>query len=298
MNKKELLAALPPEARKKLDAFDRRSRAASAESRGIYDEVHDARENLHHFQVVRRQGSRFPPKEDKVEKDRANKQEAVLKAEIQRLQGIHDEASQRTAPLRGLVERCFLWIDAVTTSGSQIVEVKPPIIGRESLATVRQKLATLDEQINQTERAPAPAGELLALTLASLDVMARLGEPSVSTGARFGDPLGLEDRLKFVSLAPVRDGVALGSLVPTSAQFLAWALEDVLKDRITKLIGTTSRPGAIDTQTRETKLRDLAKQKLELERTEEALICAAENDGFIPRRQDADIRAVLMVSDL
>lgn len=297
MNKKELLAALPPEARQKLDAFDRRARAASAESRGTYDEVQDARDNLHHFQVLRRRGSRLPPLEDKVDKDRADKQEAALKADIQRLQGIHDEANQRTAPLRGLVERCFSWVDAVITSGGQIVEVKSPVAGRESLTAVRQKLATFDRQIEQIERAPAPADELLALSFSSLDEMARGGEPRVSTGTRFGDPLGLEDRLKLTLLAPVRDSVALGFLTPTSAQFLAWALEDVLKDRITKLIGAASRPDAIDTKTRETMLRDLAEQKLTLERTEEALICAAENGGFIPRRQDVDIRAVLMVND-
>ncbi|CAM5374505.1 hypothetical protein AFEL58S_01628 [Afipia felis] len=85
--------------------------------------------------------------------------------------------------------------------------------------------------------------------------------------------------------------------MPTAAEFLAWALADVLKERVTALIGTVSRPGALDTKTREEKLRELADQKLALERTEEALICASENGGFILRRSDCDIRAVLGVID-
>lgn len=298
MNRKELLAALPPLAFKKLDAWSRQEEAARLAGRAIYDEVNAARDNLNHFCGVRGKGARRPPDEDKILKEQNDKAGAALRDEVQRLQGLLDEADQRAAPLRELVGRCFSWVDAVVDSGGRIVDVAPPPPGRESLAVVRRKLAALDEQIEQIEGAPTPAGELLTLALASIDGMARAGEPRVSIGTRYGDPLGLDGKLRLVSLSPVRDGVGLSALVPSSVDFLAWALEDVLKDRAAKLIGNVSRPGAIDTKTRETKLRDLAEQKLALERVEEVLICVAETGGHVPRRPDADIRAVLGVADV
>ncbi|CAM5374563.1 hypothetical protein AFEL58S_01629 [Afipia felis] len=203
MDKKKLLLALPPEARLKLDALNRRSIAAHAEMRGINDEVHAAHDSLHHFQVVRGRGQRRPPDEDAVEKARNDAAEAALKEEIRRLQSISDEASQRTAPLRELVGRCFAWVEAVTDVGGKIVEVKPSILGRETLAAIRQKLAALDYQIEQVERAPAPAGELLALALAGIDRMASAGAPIVATGERVNDPIGLFDKLRLASLVPV-----------------------------------------------------------------------------------------------
>ena len=65
------------------------------------------------------------------------------------------------------------------------------------------------------------------------------------------------------------------------------------------LIAAAPHDGAMTDDEREREFRRISIRRLEIERIEEALVCAAEAEGrIIARRRDADPRALLEVAEV
>jgi hypothetical protein len=190
----------------------------------------------------------------------------------------------------------------VIGAGVQLAAAEPQSIpggkGRDlakSIADVRGEIERLDHEYQQVEVAPAPAGDLRSRALGALDELAARGRPYISTLSRLGDPLDLDQRLRFGSVA-LPDG--RGKLTDDAGAFVAGALRDVLAERIAALFDADPIENALADNERDQRLTDLAKRRLDAERLEEALIVTAEAAGLrIDRRANVDPRAVLNVED-
>jgi hypothetical protein len=301
MDKKAILAKLPPEARKKLAALTRKADAAYAELRGLGDLRREAIEGLSNF---RRDRSHRKSEEDKIIAAHHDAREAELDANAAHFQSVIDEASEKSAPVRMLVQRCLDWSEAVFRAESKIVAVEVAQLKVSAadipmaVAACRKKLGEIEKNIDVVERAPVPAGELKRRARAALKVVAERGRPHLSGIEREADPFGVSDMLGLTSMVAAPSGVGMGTLTQGSAEFLAWVLQDLLAEKLSKIIDEVPQEGALDDAARDKKMMKLVEQKLEIEREEEALISLAEKTGTpIQRRPDADIRAVLCVMD-
>jgi hypothetical protein len=283
INRKRILAALPVEARRKLQRFERMCDRASAEADGLWNKIHGLRAELDHHVVLREQrrspsrGPRFQHTADIV-----TEREKELQEEIRDLQEVAHEATKLAAPYRDIVHRAFAWIEAVVSSGGRIAAV--PAAAKEkgdiaaAVAVLRKEIASIETKIAELENAPPPAEELKSLAREAISRLARDGEPVLFTGTRSGDPLKFPNNL--------------------SVELLAWACGEALVSRVEELIDNQKLEGAIGTADRDKKMSKLAAEQLALERREEALIETAENMRIIiKRRPAADIRAVLGITD-
>lgn len=164
------------------------------------------------------------------------------------------------------------------------------------IARVRSKIEKLAGEWDKAERAPAPASDLKARAFASIDKIAADGAPSISATARGGDPLRLGDRLASTPRSGPNESLSL--VGDGGASFFVWLFRDEISDRIGAMIDAIPVNGALTDDEREVAFASISQQRLNLERTEEALLCVAEADGrTIARRRDADPRAILELSD-
>lgn len=283
MDKKKILAALPDQARRKLQRFNRICERAEAEGDGLWNKIHDLRGELNHQITMRRQVQfKAAPAFQhlaEIETDR----EKEIKAEIQELELAINDAKKVAMPYRDVTGRSFSWIESVISAGGKIAAVPAPTLGSDKdllaqVSTVREKINSTKEQIERLEQAPVPAAELKKLAADQIKRLSHHGEPAVLGGTRNGDPI------LFPSVM--------------SEKFLAWALNESLMSRVNELIDAEPLEGAVGTAEREKKLTKLSAEQLSLERQEEAMIEAAEkNQIVIERRPDSDVRAVLAIVD-
>lgn len=318
MDDQELLGALPAKARSKYETMSRAAHAARAAVRTLYDELQDEREKLRDALMTwRRQSQTVMSRELRAwhRQQRAaaggdttelpEPAEALeLRNKIAELEKVRAEADAIARTVSAPVNACRSWLETVVAAGAKIVEAERPDVklprgdALGAVADLRARIATLAVEYEQVERAPMPAGTIKARALAFIDHLAAQGAPTIFTGSGTTDPLDLDFHLQLAGLGPVHGSVADCKLVPNSTLFLAWTLRDVLKQRAAELIDATPIEGAVEEAARDERLRTLAAEKLAVERMEEAMIERAAATGMsIPRRGDADPRAVLGVVD-
>ena len=152
-------------------------------------------------------------------------------------------------------------------------------------------LAANAAEAERIEPSPATVEEHIAAMTAAVDAEAAKGAPSYNPRNRDGDPFRFRDSLRFHQQGTMWIGDA-------GASFFTWLMRDAIVERLSAIILATPRTGAMTEAERKKALSSLAARRLELERREEALICAAEQVGqFIARRPDASPAAILELAE-
>lgn len=293
---KALLKKLPPAARHKFEALERAWRRASAAARATNEDLAGVVEQRHHIISVVRSHNPSRTKEDV-----AKQPEVIeLQERIEFLRGIYEEASAAAAVASAPVHGCENWLNEMARGGARFALAEPIAVrttgsAARAIEDIRAEIGRLEEEYRAAENAPAPLVDLKARAVAAIDALAEQGKPHLYSSSRIGDPVGIAERLELVSIGPSLDGVAQARMMPMSANFLAWALRDVLVERVGNLISTLPNDGALADEQREERLRDVAAKKLHAERIEEALV--ERSGGAITRRPDADPRAILGIVD-
>lgn len=162
---------------------------------------------------------------------------------------------------------------------------------RQSVDRVRTEIEQIEAEWHVAEQAPMPPAELKAEIAATVDAIAAKGTPTIDSRARGGDPAGVNQkiRLDFIREHKVGDG---------GADFFVWLMRDALVDRLCGMVDELDLTSALSDDARDARFTDLSDRRLDLERQEEALICAAAAEGLrIDRRLDTDPRAVLQVAE-
>ncbi|WEX77980.1 hypothetical protein PYH37_002824 [Sinorhizobium numidicum] len=151
---------------------------------------------------------------------------------------------------------------------------------------VREEIAEIEERLAAVEYAPLPLADVRKSIVREIDAIAERGRPSISFTAREVSPIRLDRALGFVN----------SKAGPRIAETLVWAMRDVITEQALALAGTIEPENAMSDDERDAALGKLAADRLAAERLEETTITAAAAIGqVIPRRADADPRAVLEV---
>lgn len=147
------------------------------------------------------------------------------------------------------------------------------------VSTIRDEIGAIDDKISSLKTAPAPIDDLISRMDAAIDHEAARYSSTCYANSR--------DRAPF-NIAGVGFEM-IGGIV-------FWALSEEIKTALAAKIRAAHPGDAIGDFERAAELSALAAEKLVLERHEEAAIVAASDIGqIIPRRRDADPRAILEV---
>ena len=160
----------------------------------------------------------------------------------------------------------------------------------------RRRLRELQSDLRRVETAPRPSSVAKQIAAAEVAKLAERGAPDVMA---LISPHG-----ETVAWSDIRIGVGYGTTysagsVPDAVGLIAWLFRDDLQRAVGREIDELSDDeNALTDAARADKLTEILGDMLAVGRSEEALICAAEAAGaVIPRRKDADPRAVLGLAD-
>lgn len=303
----DLLKLLPPKSREKVIRLDGDRDAAHAAYSAASDREQAARQELTLREgLLRRKLDELGPVGawTKSEADRLTEERnAALFSEIEPLRQRHAAAlaarERATEVWRryAFLDECAQWLRNLGTGVAlKHCAVPPPKAPKGFVAEVdkiRSELAALDDGWTAVEKAPAPTEDLIGRAIRAIDEIAERGKPNVDVTSRGGDPVQLA-KLLSVKAERYSDVTLLSG--DAGAAFWTWLWRDEIVERITALIKEAPQKGALTDADRDRRFADIAARRLELERLEEACILAAEQQGqLIPRRREADPRAVLEV---
>lgn len=232
--------------------------------------------------------------------NRAKERQDKLKAEYDRQKATSVETREPWQQAQGLVSGLTEFVKENRKGrihgGATVLKlhkIKPEVVSDPVAAVdkIRAGYSDLDAEETQIKSAPLPIKELHQRIKAEVDAAAEKGEPTVSVRSREGNLTSLENRLKM-HLGPNSSGL----LGDAGASFFVWMMKDEIVNKLTAMAGVKDAPGALTDQQQKAALSDLAARRLKAARQEEALILGAEAKGIkIPRRRDADPRAVLEI---
>lgn len=168
-----------------------------------------------------------------------------------------------------------------------------------TIAKLRAELAALGEAWVEVEAAPVPPEILHQQAIAEIDAVAAGGALRINPADRTGTPLHLARAIRLGQMPIATAGAEqlYAALVgDAGAPLFVHLLRDQLYSQVERLVAELPKAGALDDNQREARFAEIAERRLEVERQEEAVICAAEAEGHrIARRREADPRAVLEV---
>ena len=167
----------------------------------------------------------------------------------------------------------------------------------KAIADARAKLEALDSEWREVEHAPAKVEDLKRGLVEEVDRIAAEGAPAIRAMTRGGaDPSRLSHVLAMRLQTVGSKGDVVTLLHGSPAPFFVWLMKDAIIERISELIAKVPQDGALSDDERDAAFEKIAAKRLQIERAEEAAICAAEAAGqIIQRRADADARAVLEI---
>lgn len=307
-----LLNMLPPRARKKIDRLELEQQAAFAASRMFGDRVNDSIDRL--SEAKRRESIRLAalPKlpswasEEELAPIEAERRRIKSATEVAEEDLAHNRTGLANAQIR-LEEFNFLqtarhWLDDVKDLGARhglkLVDAALPSLKStdhiRQVGILREQIGTLRNEWSAVEQAPVPRDQAIAAAIAEIDSLCAKGQPRVNMRVREGSPVRISEELEF----RISNGTT-PSIRGNATFLLTWAIRDILVEKVTFLIGQEPAEPAMSDTDRERELDRIAAKRQELERLEEAHICAAFEIGLnIPRRDDADPRAVLEIADV
>lgn len=300
----KLLAKAPAKTRTKVQNL----MAASAAAMNARSSASDAaREDFQLFTDAEREFLRRNP----VEKSKAADGRPIYSALHVRGRKDADAEAEIARLARPLLERFDTWQfrkaaaekqSAIVSNYAFLFDVKtwlpgkslkaspPPAVSlakgqnaADAVHEIRTKLDAIDNKVSETERAPAPIADLIARMDSAIDGFAAKGATKFRPENRTGAPFDFDPRYRETA-----SGVQVDDLF--------WIFADEIKAKMAAKIKAEYVGTGISDSERAAKLKELAADKLFLERQEESLIClAAEAGQTIVRRRDADPRAILEV---
>lgn len=219
----------------------------------------------------------------------------LVKAELEireRLQPRYDRALAAFQSF-AVVDDIAQWLAGAAEAGVRFVdtpEVKLPAKAvPEEVERVRSKIAAIEAAINETTFAPLPLADVKEAIVREISEIAAKGQPRVRYNDRRSSPLKLGEAL----------GISNSPAGPSTAATLVWAMQEIITERALSLVGDIEPERALTNAQRDALLEQLAAERLEAERIEEAAIMAAHAAGIaIARRREADPRAVLGIKDV
>lgn len=180
--------------------------------------------------------------------------------------------------------------ELVAPAGRSFVIAKPPAIPRGM--DLPRCVDAIEANARQTEAvalAPRDRKAIIEAIHAEVAAEAAKGAPAIDRRRRDNAPVRLAQHLMIAS---ARSGSLIGD---GGAALWCWLHHDEIIARLIALVPPDTPDALTDTE-RDQKLAELARERLALERIEEALIRQAEAEGrVVARRPDADPRAILGV---
>ncbi|TCQ79562.1 hypothetical protein EDF68_104146 [Ochrobactrum sp. BH3] len=299
----QLLDKLPAQCRAKIIRLDVERDTAYAATTVAADNLREARTDLSkaEFNLRREAENRYETnfdfrKKRSVDdffKDLSDKLEPA-KTRLAVAEQAHVAAVQNFTRF-SFLENCRDWL---TNHGREVLPYRPVYSERndsvrspgEEVAKIRKKIQKLDTELIGVLAAPLPKDELVQRAIAEIDAIASKGAITIRPTTRSHTPLRLADRLTIST-------TDRGGIVGDVGSFFTWLLRDAIVATISSEIEAMTFASSLSEESREAKLGELNAAKLELERAEEAVIQLAEKSGHaIPRRQEADPRAIFEVS--
>jgi hypothetical protein len=314
------LGLLPKESRAKLERLQDERSAARVILRDRSDAFREAQEAHGRAQSEARRALEnlsAPPRGVNLDELRTK-----IEAEGNRHQDALGKAAERHRAAEEAV-RAFdylsdveTWLDRYAALGGKL-EHQPlpkPGIGVDA---ARSKLKEVAAAWEQAEQAPSPKADFLERALAEVDALAEHGKIQLDLRNRGPNPVALREKLSValdtITLPAERHTTFINGKVQTvdvprcehhalsgdAAPTLVWLFRDQIAAKLTAEIEAASDAGALSHADREGRFRKLAEQRLSLEFQEEAAIVhAAQNGQSIPRRRNADARAILQVKEI
>lgn len=278
----DMLALLPDEARARLE----RHRADMEAARVAYAAAADAAQDVGAELARLTAGASDPHHAPSGFQKR-------LIAEAQRRHDAAREAAERArSRVAGyaFVTRIEQWLTGSDHGGRFIFLNTPAPRAKDLRAEViriRAEIEAIEGKFQAAEDAPATVAEIRAKAVAEIDALAQRGALSISPSTRSDKPLAFARRFAGRSAGDIPTGDGGASLI-------AWLLRDAILNRVDAELSNIPQAGALSFDQREAEIARLSVLRLDLERAEEAAIAAAEMSGqSIPRRPDADPRAIL-----
>lgn len=299
---------LPPGCRPKFEELTARwrdyfgARKASQASCGVQIDAINSREVARINNINRGGDGGFPDIRSPEERIGLVRKEAdrERRQAIERNRTNEDRLDLEGAPITGafqwLADAKYEWTRAGRPTGwFRQASVEPTLPSGASsrdggITTCRKQIAELTARYDAVMRAPETADELKQQIDASIEGAISQGRVSINAIRRDGDPARLASYVSHIG----------GQAPNVSAMFglLVWGMRDQLREKLHALVDATDLTGAMTDTSRAKELGRIARERLTLERLEEALICAAELDGVsIARRPDADPRAILEIEE-
>jgi hypothetical protein len=300
---------LPKAARLKHIAFREEKALAAAGMRDVADRIDAERMGQQTAEQrllsLRRDYNVDPdgPHQSAVEA-RAKRDKA--KAEVSRLQAIHDNRVAAWQTIGRLVTEIEKWLRAIRSDVEIAAYAGPqPLVGRlpptKAIERYRSELERLHNELEQVECAPIPSAEAKRIARDHVAELARLGKPDVTTllcADVFGER-GIKFQTVGVDVRTIhRARVGQGEVVDPLA-LAAWLHSEAMIAKLDAEIDAAANDGrALCDADRERRKTQLRAEILAVERAEELTIVSAEGEGSaIPRRPDADPRAVLNLTE-
>jgi hypothetical protein len=222
----------------------------------------------------------------------ARKRVAALEEEVAELQQAAEARRQRAEPITKLFNRASAFLDACPV---EALAPAPPAAGvklgknepeSEAVERLRLTIGQLNAQIRAIGALPRARTDMLRQIADEVAALVEAGRPNLA-GVISGN-----GRIEW----PER--MMASGYHHRAFEIGVWRDPEGYRRRLEEELTTVSKQDGPTAEERAAKVADLDRQKLLLERQEEALLERLQERGFsVVRRPDADIRAVLALSD-
>ena len=311
----DLAATLPAPVRKKFKALRERAEreraqhlSISEKRQGFLSSIPQLKEKIEAMTLPLNNDTRqFPGRgldENSPEVAAARMQLASMQEDLDGLNAFY--SNPNNGQLGALVASLESYINRRGRSVFEIVQVAAPALQKgQSLASAiearRRRLRELDADLKSAETAPWPSSITKKLAREQLARLSERGRPDVFALVERCEPIGWPLLPMTSASLDQRQGLVVPTMALTelmrvdTAGLIAWAIGPMLLAGIDREIDELSDDKkALTAEQRKERKDQILADKLDTEREEESLIELAEKDGVqVPRRSDADPRAVL-----
>jgi hypothetical protein len=265
----------------------------------LLKEKQDLERQIRHLQGRVRFGAIAVPDDDRRVTEPKKRIER-LSSQIERLVETRDAGNARWKAEARLLRNCEGYVVRIAIERNiephlgKLADPKAHSFLPDQVDSIRRKIAKLKADIHRAQSAPKPSGDVKRIAIAEIKALAERGRPDVFGAIEGGQKIKWPTVHADVTMFDPRNPVTV--IVPDMLAIHAWQHEgDIIRRVETEIDNCADDAHAISDDDRASRIAELKYEVLGLERQEERLIELA--GGVITRRSDADVRAVLGLSD-